>query len=75
MKTIGHRQPPPLSSRASGDQLAIGIRFSETLSHFSPALGIAKGVYRYSSHEAANQHWLECVARNMARQYDPKNRS
>lgn len=68
MKTVGHRQPPPLTGRASRSQLATGSRFSETLSHFSPVLGITKGVYRYASHEAANQHWLECVAINMARQ-------
>jgi hypothetical protein len=66
MKTIGHRQSPPLTRRASGTQLAAGARFSETLACLSPLLGIAKGVYRYPSHEAANQHWLECVARNVA---------
>jgi hypothetical protein len=67
MKTIGRRQLPPLTGFASGAQLATGCRFSETLSHFSPQLGIAKGIYRYPSHEAANQHWLECIAYNMAR--------
>jgi hypothetical protein len=67
LKIIGCRQPPPLTPQASGAQLAAGARFSETLAGFIPLLGIAKGVYRYPSHEAANQHWLECVARNVAR--------
>lgn len=66
MKIIGHRHPPPLTYLASGVQLAEGARFSETLANLSPTLGIAKGVYRYATHEAANQHWLECIARNMA---------
>jgi len=66
MKTIGHRQTPPLTRQASGEQLAAGARFSETLACFSPLLGMVKGVYRYPSQEAANQHWLECVARNVA---------
>jgi hypothetical protein len=66
MRIIGHRQPPPLTCHASGAQLATGARFSETLAGLSPLLGIVKGIYRYPSHEAANQHWLECVAHNMA---------
>ena len=66
MKTIGHRHPPPLTGQASGAQLATGAQFSETLSCLNPSLGIVKGIYRYPTHEAANQHWLECVARNVA---------
>jgi hypothetical protein len=67
VKTVGHRHPPLLTLHACGAQLAAGAKFSETLGCFTPLLGIEKGVYRYPSHEAANQHWLECVARNMAR--------
>ena len=66
MRVIGHRQPAPLTHRASGAQLAEGAIFSETLACLSPVLGIVKGVYRYPTHEAANKHWLECVARNVA---------
>lgn len=73
MKVIGHRQLPPLTQQASGAQLADGARFNETLAHLSPLLGIAKGVYRYPTHEAANQHWLECVARNVANACSKKN--
>lgn len=72
MKIVGHRQAPPLTHLACGEQLAAGARFSETLSCFNPLLGIVKGVYRYPSHEAANQHWLECAARNVASS-NPKN--
>lgn len=25
-----------------------------------------KGVYRYKTHEEANQHWLDCVVKGMA---------
>lgn len=68
MKTVSRRQPTLLSYQANKIQLAAVSRFSKTLAHFSPLLGMAKGVYRYPSHEAANQHGLECVAFNMARQ-------
>lgn len=73
MRIIGRRQPPPLTRQASGAQLAAGAQFSETLACLSPLLGMAKGVYRYPTHEAANQHWLECVARNMARANPKQN--
>jgi len=73
VKTIGHRQPPTLTLQASGAQLEAGAKFSETLACLSPLLGIVKGVYRYPTHEAANQHWLECVARNMARSNPKQN--
>jgi hypothetical protein len=73
MKIIGHRQPPPLTRLASGAQLAEGARFNETLACLNPWLGIAKGVYRYPTHEAANRHWLECVARNVANSSSKRN--
>jgi hypothetical protein len=66
MKIVGHRQSAPLTQQASGAQLIEGAKFNETLACLSPNLGIVKGVYRYPTHEAANQHWLECVAHNMA---------
>ncbi len=66
MKQIGHRSEPPLSYTASGELLAQGARFNESISHLSPSTFIPKGVYRFLTHEAANLHWQECLARGMA---------
>jgi len=66
MKQIGSRIEPPLSPTASGALLAQGARFSESIGHLSPSTFIPKGVYRFLTHDAANQHWEECLARGMA---------
>jgi hypothetical protein len=67
MKTIGRRHEPPLHVNASGTALAEGARFSESLHHFSPAVFIPKGVYRFKTHEEANKHWQDCLAASMAK--------
>lgn len=66
MKTIGRRTEPPITLHASGALLAAGARFNETLSHLSPSTFVPKGVYRFRTHEAANLHWQDCLARGMA---------
>jgi len=66
MKQIGHRSEPPLSPTATGALLEAGARFSKSISHLSPSTFIPKGVYRFLTHEAANQHWQDCLARGMA---------
>lgn len=66
MKQIGYRSEQPLSPTATGALLAQGARFSESISHLSPCTFIPKGVYRFLTHDDANQHWQECLARGMA---------
>jgi len=66
MKQIGHRSEAPLSPTASGALLIQGARFSESISHLSPSTFIPKGVYHFLTHDAANQHWQECLVRGMA---------
>lgn len=66
MKTIGRRTESPITLHASGALLAAGALFNETLSHLSPGTFIPKGIYRFHTHEAANQHWQDCLARGMA---------
>ncbi|GAB3492866.1 hypothetical protein GCM10027399_12050 [Curvibacter fontanus] len=68
MKTVGQRREPELSRQASGSLLAEGARFSESIAWLAPSTFVPKGVYRYASHEEANRHALECLARGMARQ-------
>ena len=66
MKTVGTRQVQPVVFYASGALLAKGARFSEAMSHFSRTTFIPKGVYRFNTHEAANQHWQNCLVQGMA---------
>jgi hypothetical protein len=66
MRLIGLRREPTASLDASGPQLAAAARFSETLSALAPGAFIPKGIYRYASHERANQHEQECLVRAMA---------
>ena len=66
MKTVGHRTELPIALHASGALLAAGALFNETLSHLSPSTFIPKGIYRFHTHEAANRHWQDCLARGMA---------
>jgi hypothetical protein len=67
MKTVGHRRQPELHAHASGEALAAGARFSESIAHLAGSTFIPKGVYRFRTHEAANKHQEECLARGMAR--------
>jgi len=65
MKTVGIRREPQITEQASGDALTAGARFSESLSRLAPSTFIPKGVYRFKSHEAANKHQQDCLARGM----------
>ena len=66
MKTIGSRRQTVLSEAASGEALAEGARFSETIAHLANSTFIPKGVYRFKTHEAANKHQQDCLALGMA---------
>ena len=67
MRQVGSRRERPLSIEGAGSLLAEGARFSESVWQLSGAGYVPKGVYRFASHEAANRHELECIARAMAR--------
>ena len=68
MRTIGHRKERPVSISASGELLAEGARFNDEI-HRLPTGNttfIPKGVYRFMTHEEANQHQLDCLVNGMA---------
>ncbi|MDP1613922.1 MAG: hypothetical protein Q8M11_22900 [Sulfuritalea sp.] len=68
MRTVGHRQPPPICFAASAARLAEGARFNDEI-HRLPSGNdsfIPKGVYRFKTHAEANQHQMDCLARGMA---------
>jgi hypothetical protein len=67
MRTIGKRLERSITAEASGEQLIAGARFSESISALAGLAYMPKGIYRYKSHEEANQHQLECLVRGMAR--------
>lgn len=69
MRTVGHRQPPPISFAASAAQLAEGARFNDEI-HRLPSGGegfIPKGIYRFTTHHEANRQQQDCLASAMAR--------
>ena len=68
MRTIGHRKERPVSISASGELLAEGARFNDEI-HRLPTgdtTFIPKGVYRFMTHDEANQHQLDCLVKGMA---------
>lgn len=66
MRTIGNRRQPQISPHPSGEALAAGALFSESIAHLARSTFIPKGLYRFKTHEAANKHQNECLARGMA---------
>lgn len=66
MRRVGSRTEQPIVAQPSGPLLAEAARLSESLSALAPAAYMPKGLYRYKSHEEANQHQQDCLARAMA---------
>jgi hypothetical protein len=65
MKLVGSRREAELTEHASGEALAAGARFSESIAALAKWTFIPKGVYRFKSHEAMNKHQEDCLARGM----------
>jgi hypothetical protein len=65
MKTVGKRRQSAITALASGELLAEGAHFSESISHLAKTTFVPKGVYRYQSHEAANKHQQDCLVHGM----------
>ena len=69
MRTVGKRKERPIGLLASGTLLAEGARFNDEI-HRLPTgetTFIPKGVYRFKTHEDANRHQLDCLAKGMAK--------
>jgi hypothetical protein len=67
MRQVGTRRERPLARHASGELLAEGARFSETVANLAKTTFIPKGVYRFRSHEEANLHEAEHLAQGMGK--------
>lgn len=66
MRRIGLRREPKMVQLPSGFLLAEGARLNELVSWFAPTTFVPKGLYRFRSHEEANRHEQDCLARGMA---------
>lgn len=69
MRSVGRRKERPVGLEISGGQLLEGARFNDDI-HRLPSGNssfVPKGIYRFKTHEAANQHQLECLAKGMAK--------
>lgn len=69
MRIVGHKIEKPLSRNASGELLREAAAFNEMLQNAFPTgkLGhMPKGIYRFASHEAANQQDERYLERHMA---------
>ena len=68
MRTVGHRKARPISFSGSATLLMEGSAFNDEL-HRLPGGNrtfVRKGVYRFKTHDAANQHELACIVAGMA---------
>lgn len=69
MRTVGLRRERPIGLVASGTRLAEGARFNDEMHRLPTGATtfIPKGVYRFKTHEEANQHQLDYLAKGMAK--------
>ena len=65
MRQVGSRREPAIAEQASGLLLIEGARFSEAIAQLTQTTFVPKGVYRYKSHDEANCHEADCLARGM----------
>ena len=69
MRIVGHRQTePPVEERVSADALRRGLAVVDAAATFgwATSTGQRKGVYRFKTFEAMEEHRLNCLAAAMA---------
>ena len=66
MRIVGRTQERGISTAASGLLLKEGAVFNSELQRWRATLRFPRGVFRYASHEDANQHCAEAQAATMA---------
>jgi hypothetical protein len=65
MRQVGKRRERHIAQIAAGQLLAEGALFSESIAALAKTTFIRKGVYRFGSHNEANQHAQDCLAQGM----------
>ncbi len=68
MRTVGRRTDPPIQASASTAALQRGLAVVDAAATFgwAPSTGQLKGVYRFKTFEAMEEHRLACLAAAMA---------
>jgi hypothetical protein len=72
MRTVGRRRTEPhIEAQASADALHRGLAVVDAAATFgwAPSTGQRKGVYRFKTFEAMEQHRIACLAEAMARRH------
>lgn len=68
MRIVGRRKLRPIQYEPSGELLAEGARFTESLQRLPGASTfMRKGVYRFRTIEEADRHRDQCLIEGMAR--------
>jgi len=65
MRQVGERRERHIAQNATGQLLAEGALFNQSIAGLAKTTFIRKGVYRFSSHNEANQHAQDCLAQGM----------
>ncbi len=68
MKIVGQRKQHSITFNASAQLLKEGARFNDEI-HRLPggqSTFIPKGIYRFATHEKANDHWEASIPRGIA---------
>jgi hypothetical protein len=69
VRTVGHRQSEPcIDAQGSSDAFKRGLAIVDAAATFgwATSTGQGKGVYRFKSFDAMEQHRIECLAAAMA---------
>lgn len=68
MRTVGRRAQFDLTAEASAERLTEGARWNDSLRPLAGGarIALAKGIYRYKTHEEADRAWREAIAGGMA---------
>lgn len=68
MRTVGRRTVAPIHAEASAAALQRGLAIVDAAATFgwAPSTGQRKGVYRFKTFEAMEEHRVACLAAAMA---------
>lgn len=68
MRTVGRRIEPPIQAHATTSALQRGLAVVDAAATFgwAPSTGQRKGVYRFKTFEAMEEHRVACLAAAMA---------
>jgi hypothetical protein len=60
-RIVGNSRIREIQAEARGEWLREGAQFSTEMQKLPAIFRFPRGVFRYKTHEEANQHWFEAV--------------